>query len=328
MDKELPPHIQLAIMSRGYVLSRAIHTVAHLGIADYMSDSPITVDELAQQSGTQPDLLNRLLHFLCDYGLFTQHGNAYALTPLSQPLKTTDPFSMNAVLGMFDEHWWCAFSQLETTLKTGAPAFNEQHGDSFFEFFHKNPAKKTQYEKGMITLAAFDNKILTQTFNFQQFKCLVDVGYKGNTFSKAMQENHPSVSTIPFTIDPSAITTATQELFSTIPKADAYIFKGILHDFNDNDVKKILKFCHSHMKKDASLIIAEQMIPDNELPHTNKTMDIIMMVLVGGQQRTQGNWCQLIESAGFKLKTTVPTSGLFTLMEFKPIYKREKRGNS
>ena len=144
MNKEsLQPHVQLAIMSREYVVSRAIHTIANLGIADHMSEQPISVQELARLTSTVPEILARLLNFLTAYGLFSKNGDSYGLTPLSAPLRSDHPYSMKEVLSMVDESWWQAFAQLETALKTGTTAFKLQHGTDFFDFLNHNPPKKS-----------------------------------------------------------------------------------------------------------------------------------------------------------------------------------------
>ncbi|MCL9685592.1 methyltransferase [Legionella maioricensis] len=317
MNKEsVQPHVQLAVMSREYVVSRAIHTIANLGIADHMSEQPISVQELARLTSTVPDLLDRLLNFLTVYGLFSKNGDAYALTPLSAPLRGDHPYSMKDVLSMVDESWWQAFAQLETALKTGTTAFKLQHGTDFFDFLNHNPEKKTRFRKGIEKLSSFDDNAITQGYNFGQFKHVVDIGAGLNNLSKVIAIQYPSTTTILFNLMEKINQQVTNDYFSSLPTADAYLFKGVLHDFGDEQVKNILTNCYKHLPKHASLIIAEQAMPQNEQPHTNKTMDIIMMVLVGGKQRTLNNWCELIEAAGFKLKNTYATPGVYTIMEF------------
>lgn len=316
MNKEsAPPHMQLAIMSREYVVSRAIHAIAHLGIADHMSEQPVPVRELAELTGTHPDLLDRVLSFLTLYGLFIKKGETYALTPLSAPLREDHPDSIKEVLSMVDESWWQAFAQLETTLKTGTPAFNIQHGCDFFNFLKRNPDKKIQFQRGISKLSTFDDQTIAQDYHFGAFKRLMDIGSGQEGLSQAIIKQHPSVSINSFNF--SAVNTpSAHSFFSSLPAADGYIFKGMLHDFNDEKIGIILKDLHQHSPKHASLIIAEQVIPENNLPHTNKTMDIIMMVLVGGRQRTPTGWRDLIEKTGFKLINTYPTRGIYTIMEF------------
>ncbi|CEG56405.1 methyltransferase [Legionella fallonii] len=321
MNKEpIQPHIQLAIMSRDYVISRAIHAIAHLGIADYMSDRPIDVHELAHLTSTVPELLDRILTFLSAYGLFIKEGNSYALTSLSAPLRQDHPNSMQDILSMVDESWWQAFAQLETTLKTGETAFKVQHGLEFFDFLNQNPEKKIRFQKGISKLSALDDKAITQGYNFDQFKTLTDIGAGHKELSQAIKEQCPSISIHLFNLVEHINKYPSDDYWLSLPKTESYLFKGILHDFDDEKIVRVLIDCYQHMSQHSSLIIAEQVIPEHDLPHTNKTMDIVMMVLLGGRQRKLDDWRELIESTGFKLKNTYPTKGIYTVMEFLKDY--------
>ena len=312
-----PPHIQLAIMSREYVVSRAIQAIANLNIADQMSDKPITIEKLAKLTSTVPELLERVLNFLTVYKLFTKTSEGYALTPLSYPLREDHPFSIKDVLGMVDESWWEAFAHLETSLKTGVCAFEHQHGSDFFVYLNNAPEKKAKFKKGKAKLSTYDDKAITKAFNFNKFEHIINIGEEKTELSQIIRDSYPHLSMTTYPFKPNEANHCAEELFTNLPTGDAYLFKGVLHDFNDDTIKKILSAFRQHMKKNASLIIAEQVIPEDDLPHTNKTMDIIMMVLVGGRQRPLSNWQELIESTGFKLKNTVQTQGVFMVMEFQ-----------
>lgn len=305
MAEGYPAHVQLAIMSRDYVVSRAIHALAQLSIADYMSDSPIPVNELAQRSQTKPELLERILHFLSLYGVFAKHPTGYALTPLSHPLRTDDPNSIKSVLAMVDEYWWNAFAHLETTLRTGTPGFELANQSDFFDFLSQHPVQKNQFKQGLAQLAGFDDPAIAKGLAFDRFTRLVNIGEGKEHLTQTLQQYYPHLAL-------STVYLPLQDL----PDADAYLLKGVLHDFNDSEVLALLKSCHHQMNPQSSLIIAEQVMPAEDQQHTNQTMDIIMMVLVGGRQRPLLDWQHLIESAGFKLKAASPTAGIFTLMEF------------
>ena len=323
------PHIQLANMSRWYVVSRAIHTVARLGLANHMSLQPMNINELAKITGTVPELLERLLKFLSAYNLFKREGDAYSLTELSMPLRDDAPNSMRAVLNMVDESWWQAFSRLDTSLQTGNSAFSLQHGDEFFSYISKHPEKQTNFDKGMARLSTFDDNEVAKAYKFSEFTRVVDLGAGRGGLIKAIAHHYPSLQLTLFDT-PAVISKLNQEDFSpqislapgsffeSIPQADAYIFKGVLHDFNDQFMHEILRNCYKQMPANASLFIAEQVMPDNNLPHPNKTMDIVMMVLLGGRQRTIEEWKSSIEPSGFSYQNSYATNTLFTLMHFKP----------
>lgn len=315
----LPPHVQLGVMSRDYVISRSIHAIANLGIADHMSERPIAVTELAQKTDTVPELLERVLNFLTIYGLFIKSADGYALTPLSNPLRQDDPYSMKDILGMVDESWWQAFSHLETELKTGKSGFEQQHGVNFFDFLNSNQDKKANFEKGLQKLSKYDDEAIATAFDFGKFKGLIDIGAGKDSLGKTLKTLYPKLEVGLFDLASKLANKEDTSLFSGINSGDAYLFKGFLHDFNDEQIINILQSLRDVMDKKSSLLIAEQVIPDNDLPHTNRTMDIIMMVLVGGQQRTAKQWCELVAKAGFGFIGLYPSKGIYCVMEFSPI---------
>lgn len=323
------PHMQLAILSRGYVVSRAIHAIASLNVADHMSDELTSIDTLASQTATQPELLNRLLGFLSDYGLFIKKGDHYALTDLSKPLREDDPHSIKAVLSMVDEAWWQAFTHLDKGLRTGIPPFNHQHGSNFFDFLSQHPEKQANFDRGMAKLSTYDNDAIASAYDFGQFSDLIDVGAGRGGLCKAIAKRFPDLKITLFDSEsvihhlspndyPKNIQLQSGDFFSQIPVNQAYLFKGVLHDFNDESVKKILGACLKSMPKNASLLIAEQIIPETNAPHPNKTMDIVMMVLLGGRQRSLSGWQNLVESLGFRFTNSYPTESIFSILEFKP----------
>lgn len=324
-----PAYVQLATMSRWYVVSRAIHTVAKLGIANHMSVKPTEIKQLAERTGTKPELLERLLKFLSAYNLFEQNGDAYSLTELSQPLRDDDPHSIRDVLCMVDENWWKAFASLDASLTTGESAFSHQHGDDFFSFLSKNPEKQDNFDRGMAKLSTYDDNAVANAFDFSKFTHLIDMGAGRGGLSQAIANRYPqlniSLFDTSFVIDqlnpndfPSNIKLVAGDFLKAIPQADAYIFKGVLHDFNDDLMRQILSNCHQQMPKDSTLFIAEQVLPENSTPHPNKTMDIVMMVLLGGRQRSLKEWQRSIEPSGFVYQDSYKTNTLFTLMSFKP----------
>lgn len=324
-----PPHIQLAIMSRWYVVSRAIHTVAKLGLANHMSFEPMKVNDLAQMTDTNPELLNRLLRFLSAYAIFKHENDTYSLTELSVPLRDDAPNSIRAVLCMVDESWWQAFSCLDLSLKTGVSSFTLQHGDDFFSYLSKHPAKQGNFDKGMAKLSTFDDDAIAQAYDFSAFSTMIDLGGGRGGLVKALAKNYPhlqiSLFDTPAVIEqldttdfPSQVQLVSGDFLAHVPKAEAYIFKGVLHDFNDDLMLQILNNCCKQISKEAILFIAEQVLPEDDLPHPNKTMDIVMMALLGGRQRTIKEWQKSVEPAGFRYLDCYKTNTLFTLMAFRP----------
>lgn len=323
------PHIQLLMLSRGYVLSRAIQTIASLGLADHMSETPVDVNILANKTHTKPILLERLLDFLAGYGLFEKNAQGFSLTVLSRPLQSGDPHSVKDTINMVDNIWWEAFAYMDQGLKTGTPPFNHAHHQGFFDFLQSHPEKQQNFDRGMAKLSSYeDDCIANACRDFEKFNSIMDIGGGKGGLVCALSKRHPELMLILFETPavinplnpanfPANIILKTGDFLEDIPYADAYICRGVLHDFNDELVMKILLNCRQKMQKYNSLFIIEQIIPDTAGPHPNKTMDIVMMVLLGGRQRTLENWQSLLKTAGFFLYGIEPTQSLFTVMEFK-----------
>ncbi|STX28717.1 O-methyltransferase [Legionella beliardensis] len=329
MSYEQEPFMILATMSRWYVVSRAIHVVAQLGLANYMSDEPISIEQLAEQSNTKPELLARLMRFLSAYKLFNFQQNGYSLTELSKPLRDDDPHSIRDVLCMADESWWQAFSQFDESLKTGKSAFYHQHGDHFFNYLSKNPQKQANFDRGMAKLSTYDDDTISKSYNFGELTSIVDMGGGRGGMVQSIAKHYPTVNVILFDTPavinqlnahefPPQARLIAGDFLKEIPMADAYLFKGVLHDFDDATMQQILTNCAQQMPKKSTLFIAEQVMPDDNTPHPNKTMDIVMMVLLGGRQRTLSEWQQSIEPLGFHFEASYNTTSLFTLMKFSP----------
>ncbi|WP_131781760.1 methyltransferase [Legionella gresilensis] len=327
MTYQQEPFMVLATMSRWYVISRAIHTIAQLGIANHMSEVPISVEELAEKTQTKPDLLDRLLRFLSGYKIVNLHPTGYSLTELSKPLRDDDPHSIRDVLCMVDDSWWQAFSKLDVSLKTGESAFYHQHHEQFFDYLSQNPQKQANFDRGMAKLSTYDDDTISKAYDFSKLQSIVDMGGGRGGMVKSIVKHYPLVKAIlfdtPFVIDqlnpddfPPNVELIAGDFLKEIPSADAYLFKGVLHDFNDQIMQQIITNCALRMPKSASLFIAEQVMPEDNEPHPNKTMDIVMMVLLNGRQRTLTEWQKTIEPLGFHFEESYSTTSLFNLMKF------------
>jgi hypothetical protein len=293
-----------------------------------MSYEPKDVHDLAHLTNTKPELLDRLLRFLSDYKVFEGSQGQYALTALSEPLRDDNPHSLRAALCMVDENWWQSFSRLDRCLETGKSGFFEMHGDDFFSFLSKSPERQENFDRGMAKLSDLDNKAISEAFDFGQFNSLTDLGGGRGGLVKTLAEEYPHLNLTLFDTKsviqslnsqdfPKQVALKAGDFFADIPATDAYVFKGVLHDFNDDNMHKILSNCSRQMSHKARLFIAEQVMPDNSEPHPNKTMDIVMMVLLGGRQRTLSEWQKCIEPAGLTFLNSYKTKSIFTLMEFK-----------
>src|SRR5262249_17900422 len=108
--------------------------------------------------------------------------------------------------------------------------------------------------------------------------------------------------------------------FESVPAgADCYVLKGVLHDFDDASCIKVLSNCRAAMAPIGRIVIANQDLPSAiDGPHPNLTMDIQMMMLLGGRERTVAQWSALFRQCGLRLGDVFPTDVGFTVVEAAP----------
>jgi hypothetical protein len=113
--------------------------------------------------------------------------------------------------------------------------------------------------------------------------------------------------------------TVAGNFFESVPAGgDAYIMKWIIHDWNDELATKILKNCRNQMPANGRLILVDCVVPETDEPHFSKFIDVNMLVMTGGKERTAKEFEKLLDAAGFKLERVIPTDLPFSIVEAQP----------
>jgi hypothetical protein len=319
-------------MSRLYYLSRAIHVAAQLGIADHVGDDTVAADELAQRTGTNPAALDRLLRFLSAYGIFEEHAPVqYRNTELSAALREDHPQSVRANLRRIGEFWWSAVGILEHSIRSGESAFTAFHGVPFFRYLEDHPDVQKRFDEAMARISTADDAAIADAYDFSGFHRIVDVGGGRGGLLAQILTRVPDATGVLFE-QPQVVAGATRleqlglsdraelvggDFFKAVPEGgDCYVIKGVLHDFSDEECVTVLSNCRKSMRKDARVIVANQDLPTPIAgPHPNLTMDIQMMVLLTGRERSATQWGELFRRAGLKARDSIPTEVGFTLVD-------------
>ena len=162
----------------GYRLSQALHVAARLGLADFLKDGPMSVDELARAAGAHPEALYRLMRVLASEGIFAEsERRRFELTPLAMPLRSDVPGSLRAraILDGEQAHWQ-AWGHLMHSVATGEPAFDRAHGASFFEYMKAHAAVAASFNTVMTDQNAAVAQAVVEAYDFSGLGRLVDVG--------------------------------------------------------------------------------------------------------------------------------------------------------
>jgi len=330
---EIPPPIQMLQIMSGFWISRCVYILAKLGIADLIKDESKTVDELATATASHALSLFRVLRALASIGIISQHGqNRFGATPLSDTLRSDVRGSLRAfaMTEMGEEHY-PAWGELLHSVRTGGIAFDKAFGQPVWEFFANHPDNAKIFNDAMSGMTAQANEALHAAYDFGDIKRIMDVGGgHGGLITSILQKNadmrgilfdSPQViEGAKASIEALGISDRCEliggDFFHTVPPgADAIILKWIIHDWNDEQSVAILKNCHRVLPDKGKLILVEAVVPATSEPHFSKFIDLNMLVMTGGRERTESEFRKLYEDSGFELARVVPTESPFSVIE-------------
>ncbi len=324
---EASPISTLINISAGYALARCLHVAADLGVADALDETPRTATELAATVGANPDALSRVLRLLSAHGIFLAHGDTVAHTPASRLLRTDNPQSMRAFVRLFGlSLCWDTQGALAQSVRTGLPAVGEVHPGGFFAYLTEHPEAGAIFNAAMVGKAHGQVAGVLAAYDFSGFGTIGDIGGGRGHLLQAVLDTVPAARGVLFDL-PQVIAEA-QGLASerltlqpgdffkdALPVCDAYLLMEIIHDWDDADASAILQAVRRAAPPQAKVLLIEQMIPDDPGPHWTKTLDLHMLALLGGRQRTRQEYAALLEGAGFIFERQVDTPADVAILE-------------
>ena len=332
-----PPHAALLQMILGKWVSNAISAAAHFGIADHLESGPKSPKELASLTGTQERALYRLLRANASVGVFKElEDGRFEQTPLSEPLRSNaKPCVRNMAMMLADDWHIRSWEQLAWCVETGKPASYKLNGMPMFDWMAQHPEKTINFNNAMTDMSQGDAGAVVQSYNFSRFEHIVDVaGGHGTLLAAILDQAVQSRGTLfdmPHVIE-GAMKTGILTRFgnrstlqagsffeSVPPDADAYIMKFIIHDWYDPECIKILSNCRKGIRPGGRLLVVDQVVPPRNEPGLVKFMDLEMLVLPGGMERTEQEFRELLAASGFRLERIIPTPGLHCIVEGVPV---------
>ena len=330
-----PHHSQTLIqLASAHILSRAIHVAAAMKIADHLVDGPCSIHDLACKTHTNTDALYRLLRLLASNNIFHESDNQYfSLTPLAELLVSSHPDSLQAWLAHHDgdEKRWRSYGNMHYSIETGKPAFNNIFGQGYFDLIAQNPELAGSFDEGMRNLSEKEDLAIATCYNFAPYKNIMDIGGgKGGLLTAIIKSNHlihGILYDLPH-VEISAQTYLTEQnldqfigwqsgsFFDYIPSGnDIYILKRILHDWDDELCIKILSNCRAAMNDTSKLLIIEAIVTPGNNRDFAKNVDLAMLVLFGGKERTQIEWETLLDAAHLQLVKIQETPSMLSILE-------------
>ncbi len=329
------PSARLHDMATGYRDTQSLYVVAKLGVADHLAGSPKTADELAEELGVQPRALFRVLRALAGRGVFTQDvSDRFGLTELGAPLRSDHPATIRYALIMHGELHYVAAGALLHTVRTGQTGFEHLYGKGLFEYLADHPDDSATFNAAMANSSGVWASPI-KDFDFRGRNVIVDVGGGKGTLLAALLEKNRHLRGLLYDL-PQGVAEApeylrsrgvadrveirTGDAFKSIPKGgDVYVFSRVLHDWPDEKARLLLANARRAMSKDGLLLLWEAVVPSGAGPSPTKNIDLTMLFLLGGAERTEAEWREMLAAAGFELRKITVTGAMFDMIEATPV---------
>jgi SAM-dependent methyltransferase len=320
----------------GMWATQAVATAVRLGIPDRLAAGPGTPDEVAGAAGAHAGATRRLMRGLASLGVLAPaEGGRYALTAVGERLRGDAPGSLREMfVAETDEIHWRSWQKLFDSVRTGDPRPQQVFGMPAFDYYAAPPEEGAQFGRAMENVSNFAAAAVLEAYDFSGVKTLLDVGGGNGSFALAILGRHPNlqgvVFDLPYMEGPARERIAVAgvsgrcrfeagSFFERVPAgADLQIMKFILHDWNDEESLRLLRRCREAIAPGGRLVVVETLVPEEIQPGLVHLMDLNMLVMTGGLERTAKEYAALLEQAGFRVSRVVATASPFSLVEAVP----------
>ena len=317
--------VRMARLADGFLTTQLLYVAARLGVADVLAEGPRTGPEIAAAVGADPDLLTRALRGLVlEEVLAEEEGGRFALTELGHCLRADAAGSMRGPILARGEVYYQAAAGTLAAVRHGGTAFEQVHGGRFFDHLRRHPEQEAAFQASMAGRSEQEASDVVDAYDFGGIGRLIDVGGGHGILLGAILRSAPDLRAV-LVDQPAVVAQAGRRLaaegvagrcqlvggdfFADVPAgADAYLLSRVLHDWTDDDARRVLATCRAAMGPGSRLLVVEAILPERaaDQPAVIR-MDLYMLVLLGARERTQAQFRRLLADAGFEVRRVVPT---------------------
>jgi hypothetical protein len=303
----------------GFMLS----AVAEIGVADQLADGPLSADDLAERTGSNADALYRVLRAMASKGVFTEVSRRrFDLTPLAEILRSDAPNSLRDVFRLQGQKFMRnAYAEIGYSIRTGEPAFDHVNGMELFAYLARYPEMNDLFSGAMGNAAGHTQQAAIEAYDLTGMRKLVDVGGAHGHLLASILTKYPDMEGAVFD-QPHVVPGAEQVLrdagvldraelvggnyLESVPAGgDVYTISHVLHQLSDAEAVTVLTNVRRVMSPDGRVLAIDPVIPEGDAPHPGKFMDITMMALSRGRDRTREEFAEVFEKAGLRLIDTI-----------------------
>ena len=311
-------------LAKAHIAARCLHVAAAFGVADAVGERPTDPREIGARTGLDAGAVGRILRLLAAHGVFEASPAGYSHNAASRLLRSDHPESLRSYVRMTGmPAFWNRFTELAVAARSGRPSVDWR---GLLGYFEQHPDEAQIFNAAMVAKSRAVLPAVVAAYDFARFSVIADIGGGRGHLLTAILERVPHARGNLFELphvaaDAAAATSARLEIVagdffsSALPAADLYVLMDLLHDWRDDDAARILSAVRRAAAAGARLLIVETLVPETPGPHFGKTLDLIMLAVTGGRERTRAEHAALLERAGFRLERVLSTRSEYSLVE-------------
>jgi hypothetical protein len=313
-------------LTNAYWASRCLHVVAELGVADVLEEVPRTAAELAEKTGVDADALHRVLRVLANRGIFELKGGRFAHNDASRLLRTGAEGSLRSAARTFGlPLWWKAYGALGHSVRTGRPAVESVTGQNIFAYLGAHPEEARLFAEAMVALGSARIGPVLGVYDFRDAELIGDIGgglghllqavLGTNQQAKGILFDRPEVIEEARKVPAARTSYVAGDFFrDPIPACDIYLLMKVLHDWPDADSVAILRNVRAGARQGARIVLVEGVLNEDSLGPLAE-IDLEMLTMTGGRERTREEWQKLLHEAGLSLQRILPAGPVNAVIE-------------
>jgi len=324
---------ELSNLLIGNWTTQTIGAAVRLGIIEALVQHPMTLENIINTLKLNKNACEHLLRALIGLKIVKFSNNTFFLTTKGEILKEDHKWSLAKPALLWSEEHYSAWEGVSESIQTGKPYFEKKYGDIYFEWLANNPEKCLAYQSALESYAEHDYRYIPKLYDFSCHTKVLDVGGGSGNLLKRILKKYPTIKGILFE-RPELASLAHKNLsipglenrykvilgnfFDEIPKrGDIIILARVLHDWDDLRAQIILKNCFEALPRKGRLIIIELLLPPTLDSGFGALLNLNLLVMTGGKERTLDEYKHLLEDTGFEFKTIILTPSVSTIIVAK-----------
>jgi hypothetical protein len=326
---------RLAVLLGGFAVTQMLYVAARLRLADHLARGPLTVEELAAESGSRTEPLGRVLGALAAFGIFQMEGGKVSNTPLSDCLRASADDSLRDVALLYGEEHYHAMSELLQSVKRGGTAFEHAYRKPHFSYLASNPDAAHAYYEISSASSERTARALADGYDFSRATRIIEVGGGTGAVLRAVLSANPLAGGV--LVEGAGMAAKarrrihaqgldgrceveTGDILSSVPRdGDVYLLGHVLHGLDDHQATCVLRACERAAATGARVLLVERLIPSAGAPAGESQLaavgDIVAMAVSGARGRTLQQVDDLLCESGLKINRVLALSSGDSVVE-------------